>query len=163
QPVVDVTWNDAVAFCQWLSRKEGQTYRLPTEAEWEYAARAATTTRYWSGSDPESLVRIANTADAAFFKTFPHYYPRKRTLAANEGYPLPAPVGSYPANAFGLNDVHGNVWEWTADWYDAHYYAKSPANDPAGPATGRRKVRRGGAWHTESLYVRASFRNYNTP
>src|SRR3954464_2796806 len=73
-PVVDVTWNDCVAFCKWLSSKERKTYRLPTEAEWEYAARAGTKTRYWSGDDPESVTRIGNIADATFFKSFSHYY-----------------------------------------------------------------------------------------
>jgi sulfatase modifying factor 1 len=162
-PVVDVTWNDCVAFCKWLSKKEGKTYRLPTEAEWEYAARAGTKTRYWSGDDPESLARIANIADATFFKTFPHYYPREKTLAGSDGFAVPTPVGSFPPNAFGLHDVHGNVWEWTADWYDEAYYAHSPTDDPQGPRTGQRHVRRGGAWHTAPLYARVTYRNYNTP
>jgi formylglycine-generating enzyme required for sulfatase activity len=163
QPVVDVTWHDVVAFCQWLSKKEGRTYRLPTEAEWEYAARAGTRTRYWSGDNPESLVKVANIADAAFFKAFPRYYPRDKTLSGNDGYALPASIGSFPANAFGLHDIHGNVWEWTADWYDEDYYKKSSHDDPQGPTTGRQKVRRGGAWHTAPLYARVSYRNYNTP
>jgi sulfatase modifying factor 1 len=160
-PVVDVTWNDVVAFCQWLSEKEGKTYRLPTEAEWEYAARAGTKTRYWSGDDPNSLARIANTADAAFFRAIPHYYPLEKTLTANDGQVLPAKVGSYPPNAFGLFDVHGNVWEWTADWWAEDYYAKSPVDDPQGPPSGDKKVRRGGAWHSAPLFTRISFRNYN--
>jgi sulfatase modifying factor 1 len=162
-PVVDVTWNDCVAFCKWLSKQERITYRLPTEAEWEYAARAGTQTRYWSGDDPESLTHFANIADATFFKTFPHYYPREKTLSGSDGFALPAPIGSFAANAFGLHDVHGNVWEWTADWYDENYYAHSPTEDPQGPSTGRRHVRRGGAWHTAPLYARVTYRNYNTP
>src|SRR3954463_1219958 len=162
-PVVDVTWNDCVAFCKWLSNKEGKTYRLPTEAEWEYAARAGTKTRYWSGDDPESVSRIGNIADATFFKSFSHYYPREKTLAGTDGFALPAPVGSFPANAFGLHDIHGNVWEWTADWYAEDYYAHSPTDDPQGPRTGDRHVRRGGAWHTSPLYARVTYRNYNTP
>jgi formylglycine-generating enzyme required for sulfatase activity len=161
-PVVNITWNDAVAFCKWLSEKEGQTYRLPTEAEWEYAARGGTKTRYWSGDDPNSLAKIANTADAEFFRTFPTYYPQNKTIAANDGHALPAPVGSYPPNPFGLCDVHGNVWEWTNDWYGADYYSKSPVDDPPGPATGNQKVRRGGAWHSAPLFTRISFRNVNT-
>ncbi len=162
QPVVDVTWDDANAFCKWLSKKEGKTYRLPTEAEWEYAARGGTKTRYWSGDDPESLAKIANTADADFFHAYPNYYPQDKTLAASDGFALPAPVGSYPPNPFGLCDVHGNVWEWTNDWYGEDYYSHSPVDDPPGPAEGRQKVRRGGAWHTAPLWSRASFRNYNT-
>jgi sulfatase modifying factor 1 len=160
-PVVDVTWNDAVAFCQWLSEQEGKTYRLPTEAEWEYAARAGTTTRYWSGDDPNSLARIANTADASFFRALPHYYPADKTVAADDGQVLPVKVGSYPPNAFGLFDVHGNVWEWTADWWAEDFYANSPTDDPQGPPSGDKKVRRGGAWHSAPLFTRISFRNYN--
>ncbi len=163
QPVVDVSWNDVVAFCEWLSKKEGHKYRLPTEAEWEYAARAGTTTRYWSGNDPASLAKIANIADASFFEAFPHYYPRIKTAPEHDGFSLPAPVGSFPPNAFGLCDVHGNVWEWTADWYDENYYAHSPVDDPKGPPTGHQHVRRGGAWHTAPLYARVTYRNYNTP
>ncbi len=162
QPVVDVSWIDAVAFCNWLSKKEGHAYRLPTEAEWEYAARAGTTTRYWSGDNPDSLAKIANTADAEFFKSFPTYYPKDKTITTNDGHALPAPVGSYPPNAFGLCDVHGNVWEWTNDWYAVDYYAKSPVDDPPGPASGEQKVRRGGAWHSAPLFTRSSFRNVNT-
>jgi sulfatase modifying factor 1 len=163
QPVVDVSWNDGVAFCEWLGKKEGHTYRLPTEAEWEYAARAGTTTRYWSGDDPESLTKIANIADFSFFKHFPTYYPREKTLAGSDGFALPAPVGSFMPNAFGLYDIHGNVWEWTADWYDESYYSHSPVDDPKGPPTGHQHVRRGGAWHTAPLYARVTYRNYNTP
>lgn len=162
QPVVDVTWNDAVAFCDWLSKKEGKQYHLPSEAQWEYAARGGTKTRYWSGNDPDSLAKIANTADAEFYGKFPNYYPRDKTIAAHDGFALPAPVGSYPPNPFGLCDVHGNVWEWTNDWYGKDYYASSPIDDPTGPATGGEKVRRGGAWHTAPLWSRVSFRNFNT-
>jgi len=162
QPVVDVTWDDAIAFCDWLSQKEGKTYRLPTEAQWEYAARAGTKTRYWSGDDPETLAKIANTADADFFAKYPQYYPKEKTLAGHDGFVLPAPVGRFPPNPFGLCDMHGNVWEWTSDWYGKDYYSNSPTDDPPGPPDGNQKVRRGGAWHTAPLWSRASFRNYNT-
>lgn len=164
-PVVNVTWNDVVAFCQWLSTKEGNTYRLPTEAEWEYAARAGASTRYVSGDDPESLAKIANIADADFSTKFPNYSlaSTDRSLSSHDGQIFPAPVGSFPANKFGLHDVHGNIWEWTSDWYAEDYYAKSPANDPPGTASGDVRVRRGGAWHTVAPWARLSFRNYNTP
>ncbi len=161
-PVVNVTWNDAVAFCKWLSEKEGQRYRLPTEAEWEYAARAGTKTRYWPGDEANPLAKFANTADADFFAKFPNYYPQNKTLATHDGQLYPASVGSYLPNSFGLHDIHGNVWEWTADWYGEDYYAKSSTDDPTGPVTGKQKVRRGGAWHTAPLFTRISFRNYNT-
>ena len=133
-PVVNITWNDAVAFCQWLSRKEGRTYRLPTEAEWEYACRAGTTTRYHCGDDPESLAGAAAIYDAESRRVFPEW--ENYALNARDGYPFTAPVGSFPPNAFGLHDMHGNVWEWCSDHYNKDYYAVSPENDPQGPATG---------------------------
>jgi formylglycine-generating enzyme required for sulfatase activity len=107
-PVINVTWNDAVAFCGWLSHKEGTSYRLPTEAEWEYACRAGTTSRYYSGDDPETLVKVGNVADAAAKTTFPDW---KCPIKANDGYAFTAPVGSFQPNAFGLYDMHGNAWQ----------------------------------------------------
>ena len=118
-PVVCASWNDAVAFCKWLSGKEGKTYRLPTEAEWEYACRAGTTTRYYSGDDPETVTKVGHTA----------------------------PVGKLKPNAFGLYDMYGNAWQWCADWYGAEYYAKSPVDDPTGSDSGVGRVLRGGSWY----------------
>ena len=143
-PVVNVSWNDAVAFCIWLSKKEGKTYRLPTEAEWEYACRAGTTTRYYSGDDPETLATVANVADAAAKAKFPDWL--RRTTKASDGYVFTSPVGQFKPNAFGLYDMHGNAWQWCADWYSDDYYGKSPADDPNGPATGIWRVLRGGSW-----------------
>jgi formylglycine-generating enzyme len=164
-PVVNVTWNDANAFCAWLSKKEGKKYRLPTEAEWEYACRAGTKTRYVSGDEPESVAKVGNIADASGvaqgLKEFPDY--KQFALKANDGHFTTAPVGSFAANAFGLHDMHGNVWEWCQDYYDENYYSKSPVDDPKGPADGSIYVRRGGAFHTFPLYVRSSFRNWNSP
>ncbi len=112
--MVNVSWNDAVAFCKWLSKKEGNTYRLPTEAEWEYACRAGTTTRYYSGDDPETLAKVGNVADATAKAKFPDW---KYTIKASDGYVFTSPVGSFQPNAFGLYDMHGNAWQWCADWY----------------------------------------------
>jgi formylglycine-generating enzyme len=162
QPVVDVTWNDANAFIDWLSTKEGKKYRLPTEAEFEYCARAGTKTRYSTGDDPDALAKVANTADADFHAAYPTYYPANKTVAGHDGFKLLAPIGSFPANQFGLCDMHGNVWEWTNDWYGDDYYKKSPVDDPKGPAEGSQKIRRGGAWHTAPFFVRSAFRNINT-
>jgi formylglycine-generating enzyme required for sulfatase activity len=143
-PVVNVSWHDAVAFCEWLSRKEGAEYRLPTEAQWEYACRAGTTTHYYNGDDPEALVRVANVADAALRKQFPQWdYP----LKGNDGYAFTAPVGKFRPNRFGLHDMHGNVWEWCADWYDKHYYQLKVRDDPPGPRHGRLRCLRGGCWY----------------
>ena len=124
-------------------QKEGKTYRLPTEAEWEYACRAGTTTRYYSGDDPETLAKVANIADATFKATFPN---AKYTIKASDGYVFTSPVGSFKPNAYGLYDMHGNTWQWCADWYGAEYYAASPADDPTGPDSGNVRVLRGGSW-----------------
>ncbi len=160
-PVVNVTWNDAVAMCKWLSAQEGKTYRLPTEAEWEYAARAGTRTQYYTGDDPQSLLKAANVFDADAAKNWTRW--QSYALPASDGYAFTSPVGSFVPNAFGLYDVHGNAWEWTADWHDDRYYANSPVADPQGPATGSVRVRRGGSWHTWSFYARSSYRNWNAP
>ncbi|RZI44456.1 formylglycine-generating enzyme family protein [Herbaspirillum sp. HC18] len=160
-PVVNVTWNDAVAMAKWLSRKEGKTYRLPTEAEWEYAARAGTRTRYHSGDDPQSLLRVANVFDAAAKKNWEKW--AAFAVDGSDGFPFTAPVGSFEPNAFGLFDMHGNVWEWCADWHDEGYYARSPVDDPKGPDSGTVRVRRGGSWHTWPFYARSSYRNWNAP
>ena len=112
-PAVNVSWTDAVAFCKWLSKKESKTYRLPTEAEWEYACRAGTTTRYYSGDDPETLAKVGNVADAAAKAQFPAW---KYTMKASDGYVFTAPVGKFKPNAFGLYDMHGNAWQWCMDW-----------------------------------------------
>jgi formylglycine-generating enzyme required for sulfatase activity len=157
-PVVNVSWNDAMRFCKWLSRKEGKTYRLPTEAEWEYACRGGTTTRYHYGDDPAALVRQARVFDAQG-KDFAHVH----KLVLGPGTKFTAAGGSFPANRFGLHDMHGNVWEWCADWYAEDYYACSPVDDPKGPDTGTVRVRRGGGWNTFPPWARASFRNWNSP
>jgi formylglycine-generating enzyme len=159
-PVVNVTWNDAQALARWLSEKEGVRYRLPTEAEWEYAARAGTRTRYHSGNEAQSLLKVANLFDADAAKYWPKW--RSHALAGHDGYAFTAPVASFAPNAFGLYDMHGNVWEWCADWYDENYYAKSPLSDPPGPVSGNVRVRRGGSWHTWPFYVRSSYRNWNS-
>ncbi|MFT3848480.1 MAG: formylglycine-generating enzyme family protein [Propionivibrio sp.] len=160
-PVTNITWNDAVAMAGWLSEQEGVRYRLPTEAEWEYACRAGTRTRYSSGDDPRSLLIAANVFDtdsAANWEKWKGY-----ALPGRDGYAFTAPVASFMPNAFGLYDMHGNVWEWTADWHGEDYYAKSPIDDPQGPETGKVRVRRGGSWHTWPFYARSAFRNWNTP
>jgi formylglycine-generating enzyme required for sulfatase activity len=159
-PVVNVSWNDAMEFCKWMSRKEGKSFRLPTEAEWEYACRAGTTTRYSHGNDPEESAKAGNVADAAFETQFPEL---KGVIRASDGYTYTSPAGSFLPNAFGLYDMHGNVWEWCADWYDPEYYAKSPANDPAGPATGEERVYRGGGWFNCTRGCRSASRSASQP
>ena len=109
--MINVSWNDAMAFCKWLSKKEGKSFRLPSEAEWEYACRAGTTTRYSSGNDPETLATVGNSADAALEGKFRNY---KYAIKASDGYVFTAPVEKFEPNAFGLYDMHGNAWEWCA-------------------------------------------------
>ncbi len=160
-PVESVSWFDAVAFCNALSRKEGLKpfytingqsvqvpdwngpgYRLPTEAEWEYACRARTTTRFSFGDDENALGQYA-------------WY-------ANSGSKT-HPVGEKKPNAFGLHDMHGNVWEWCWDGYDARYYAQSPAEDPRGPDGATARVDRGGSWGVGPRGARSAYRIRNTP
>jgi formylglycine-generating enzyme required for sulfatase activity len=125
-PIVNVRWDDAQAFCAWAGG------RLPTEAEWEYAARAGSTeARYGSLDD----VGWSNSGDQTY------------------------PVGEKRANGFGLYDTLGNVWEWVNDWYDEKYYKNSPSQDPAGPASGELHVLRGGSWIDSPREVRVSIRS----
>jgi sulfatase modifying factor 1 len=159
-PVLMISWKDAEAFCQWLSAKEGRTYRLPTEAEWEYAARGGTRTPFWTGSDPQDLAAAGNTADAALHSKVPR---AKGTAAWDDGFPFLAPVGSFRPNPFGLHDVHGNVWEWCLDWYGADTYAKSPVDDPQGPASGSFRTIRGGGWWNDARQNRSAQRIYFNP
>jgi formylglycine-generating enzyme required for sulfatase activity len=154
-PVVNVTWNDAVAFCEWLSDQEGVKYRLPTEAEWEYSCRAGTTTRFYSGDKDDSLKGVANLADASFKQKHPD---ATWAVSWDDGYPFTAPAGRFKPNAFGLYDMHGNVWEWCADWYDENYYKESPKQDPPGPSAGAFRVVRGGSFNNDPGDCRAADR-----
>ena len=157
-PVESVSWFDAVSFCNSLSQKEGLTpfyaikgesvqvqdwnglgYRLPTEAEWEYACRAGTTTRYSLGDDENALGQYA-------------WYNANSSSQTH-------PVGEKQPNAFGLHDMLGNVWEWCWDGYDAGYYAQSPADDPRGPDRAAYRVFRGGGWGSDPLRVRSASRS----
>jgi formylglycine-generating enzyme required for sulfatase activity len=158
-PVMHVTWNDAVAFCEWLTRRERREYRLPTEAEWEYACRAGSTTRWWFGNDAERLAQVANVRDA----TAHAKYGWEWGIRGLDGYVFTAPVGSFVANAWGLYDMHGNVYEWCADWYDEDYYRVSPALDPKGPDSSDYRVLRGGAWFNPAGCTRSAFRVPKAP
>ena len=147
-PVEQVSWDDAVKFCGAISKRTGKTYRLPTEAEWEYACRAGSTTEYCFGDDEKSL------GDYAW-----HF--------ENSGG-KPHPVGRKKPNAWGLHDMHGNVWEWCSDWYSAGYYAECERQgvvaDPQGPGTGSYRVNRGGGWlNLYAVYCRSAFRDNVAP
>lgn len=141
-PVVSVSWNDAQRFIRKLNAKEKTSaYRLPTEAEWEYAARAGT-----QGSRP-----------------FPNDKLAEHAWYLKNSKDQPQPVATKPANAWRLYDMLGNAWEWVADIYDENYYAHSPAIDPQGPNGGTHRVRRGGSYHCESHLMRVNYRAANTP
>ncbi len=150
-PVETVSWNDAVRFCKKLSEKEGKTYRLPTEAEWEYACRAGTTTPFYTG-ETISTNQANYNGDFAYGNGTKGVY-RKRTIA----------VGSFPPNNFGLYDMQGNVWEWCQDWYGKGYYETSPTTDPQGPSAGVYRLLRGGSWSICPWNCRSASRYWNVP
>jgi formylglycine-generating enzyme required for sulfatase activity len=131
QPVVRVSWRDAARFCKWLSRREGRRYRLPTEAEWEYACRAGTDTAYWWGDEPDVTGTVANVSDRNYYKIYPNS--KNPVMDMDDGYMYSAPVGSYRPNPFGLYDMVGNAAEWCQDRWARLYYERSPAVDPQGP------------------------------
>lgn len=150
-PVVNVSWNDAVAFCEWLRGKEGNPYRLPTEAEWEYACRAGTRTPFHFGSELNGRDGNCN-GNSPYGTTAEGPYLRRT-----------AKVGSYEGNVFGLHDMHGNVDEWCSDWYGGEYYNDSPTDDPTGPTAGSARVLRGGSWLFAAVECRSATRLYGTP
>ncbi|WP_029247341.1 formylglycine-generating enzyme family protein [Schlesneria paludicola] len=161
-PVIYVSWNDAVAFCEWLSQQEGRSYRLPTEAEWEYACRAGSETRFSFGDEPVDLIRFANSNDATRrAKLFPRLDQRKfggHFLSKSDNYVWTSPVGKFAPNSFGLYDMHGNVWEWCSDFFDKDYYKDSPIDDPKGPGNGESRVLRGGSYENQLMSLRSAIR-----
>ena len=157
RPVEQVSWNDAVEFCKRLSAKSGKTVRLPSEAQWEYACRAGSTTRFSFGDDDAVLHKHGNYADRSC--TAP--YQGKKDEAHSDGFDRTAPVGSFKPNAFGLYDMHGNVGELCGDWYGS--YASASARDPAGPDSGSDRVLRGGGWHVGPAVSRSASRSWRPP
>jgi formylglycine-generating enzyme required for sulfatase activity len=140
-PVETVSWDDCQEFLKKLNAKSGfgeGKFQFPSEAQWEYACRAGSKTRYYFGDGEFWL------GDYAWYAAKPDY----------ESHP----VGEKKPNAWGLYDMHGNVWEWCADWYDYGYYARSLADDPTGPAKGSRRVGRGGGWGKPGGYCTSSHR-----
>jgi formylglycine-generating enzyme required for sulfatase activity len=142
QPVVAVSWFDAVAYCDWLSGAHGKPYRLPSEAEWERAARGGVEGESfpWGECDPQAL---------------PDYARRWKSG--------PEPVGLYAANAYGLFNLGDNVHEWCSDWYDAGYYAASPERNPQGPPASSRRASRGGSWRHHIKVTRTAARSSIPP
>ncbi len=142
-----VSWNDAQQYIQWLNQKTAKNYRLPTEAEWEYAARAGTKTAYSWGNN-QSIA-----GDYAWYDKNTYYISEKYTHL----------VGRKKPNPWGLYDMHGNVWEWCLDWYNQTEYSNSPKNNPMGPSSGRYRVYRGGSWNFSAYSLRSADRLNDSP
>ena len=156
-PVENVSWPEVQTFLENLSaleeeKKEGRKYRLPTEAEWEFACR---------GGAAEYQVFHQGNSLSSTQANFNGCYPYE--AAPGPYLERPSKVGSYEPNRFGLFDMHGNVWEWCADWFDGGYYHNSPRRDPAGPSTGSSRVCRGGSWDCFGQRCRSAWRNGTEP
>jgi formylglycine-generating enzyme required for sulfatase activity len=155
-PVTCTSWNDAKAYVAWLSAKTGQRYRLPSASEWEYAARAGGAAAQPWGADGSDACVNANVAD----QSAAHRFPGWAVFACNDGFVQTSPVGSFKANSFGLNDMLGNVFQWTEDCWNADY--KGAPIDGAARMSGDCAERelRGGSWFSTPSFVRANYRNH---
>jgi formylglycine-generating enzyme required for sulfatase activity len=148
-PVDSVSWDDCQTFLRRLSEKEKKSYRLPTEAEWEYACRAGTTTPFHVGA-------TLSTDQANYNGNFVYGPGLKGTYRAKT-----TPVGEFPPNAWGLYDMHGNLWQWCADWHGG--LARKEITDPTGPKSGKNHILRGGSWGSNPVFCRSANRNFADP
>jgi len=160
-PVVQISWNDAQAFCDWLSKRSGKTVMLPTEAQWEYACRAGTTTAYPWGDNPDDGKGWANCADQALKKAVPNAPADWTFFNWDDGFVFTSPVKSFKPNQFGLYDMIGNAWQWCSDRYGD--YDREAATDPTGPNTGSQHVLRGGSWIIFPKFCRTANRFKDDP
>jgi formylglycine-generating enzyme required for sulfatase activity len=157
-PVEYVSWDEAVEFCKKLSQKTGKTVQLPTEAQWEYACRAGSKTRFGFGDKGEDLCKYENCYNKPNMNVFPWLDDKSHT----DGFDKTAPVGSLKPNDWGLYDMHGNVCEWCSDWY-GDSYANAKNQDPTGPDSGRLRVHRGGSWRDYPSNCRSADRGWSFP
>jgi len=160
-PVACVTWNDANQFCKWLGEKTGRPFRLPTEAEWEYACRAGTTTSYQWGDNPNEGKGWCNVSDKTLREALQNTAPTPGINTPGvcpwpDGYVFTAPVGRFRANAWGLFDMHGNLWEWCADRFQKDISGNNV--DPQGPTDGTQRVIRGGCFDETPQFFRSAVR-----
>jgi len=164
-PVVQVSWDDARAFCDWLSKKSGKTVVLPTEAQWEYACRAGTTTAYPWGDNPDDGKGWANCADQSLKEKLPNAQIELTFFNWDDGYVFTSPVASFKPNAFGLYDMIGNAWEWCQDRYDVNGddVGKGAQTDPTGPDAGKFRVVRGGFWGSGPVDCHSARRQWRGP
>jgi formylglycine-generating enzyme required for sulfatase activity len=158
-PVVLINWHDTQEFCSWLSKREGRRYRLPTEAEWEYACRAGSTTRFWWGDDEAGLQGKVNLADQSLVARLPAVKDWARKW--DDGYPFTSPVGSFAPNPWGLYDMSGNALEWCQDW--SGDYSSDSQRDPVGPGHGSKRILRGGFWNGGPNVCRSADRAWELP
>ena len=159
QPVTCVSWNDAKAYVVWLGERTGAEYRLPSEAEWEYAVRVGTRTRYHFGDASERLCAYGNVADRT---KLPNGDVRANGAECEDGAVYPTAVGSYRPNAFGLYDMHGNVWEWVEDCWNGSYAGAPPDGVAWVSGDCAKRVLRGGSWNYDPRYLRAAYRGWST-
>ncbi len=155
-PAVILSWEDAKAYCESVGK------RLPTEAEWEYAARAGSPTNTWWGRSSSKSKEAGNVADQTHKREFPKR-PWPTLESYDDQYFRTAPVGTFKPNNWGLYDMIGNAWEWVGDWYSENYYSQSPKKNPQGPSTGHFKVLRGGSWATSPEFLGTGVRIFNLP
>ncbi len=157
-PVVCVTWKDSNKFAEWKSKRTGFAWRLPTEAEWEFAARNRGKKIKFSWGD---VPPKGNVGDMAFKKEVPN---NPVWEGYNDGYPFTSPVDAFKPNELGLNDMTGNVWQWVQDWYNEEYYKQSSRDDPQGPLKGEMRVLRGGSWgNGDPANLRTTYRGHFIP
>ena len=143
KPVEQVSWNDCQEFIKKLNQLTGKNFRLPTEAEWEYAARGGNKSQGYKYSGSNTIDNVAWYTSNSGSKTHD--------------------VKTKQANELGIYDMSGNVYEWCQDWYDSNYYSSSPETNPTGPTSGSSRVLRGGSWGSSAGYCRVSYRNYYYP